>query len=335
MLMIPFKTIIKVLINTALGLILVLIWLRFVNIQEVLTTLSRVELEKVIPIYIFTIISLLIRSFRLKLLLSKIKKIKFLDLFFLNGAGLMINFLIPIRAGEIAKGVYLHSQYDLPFGKSLVWIFIDRLIDFLVVIILAAVFFLIIPTKLPNNFPITLSAAFAVFTGIVYLMVYQTNLARKLFRFLSHLLIFSIIKRYFERIYEFFLDAFSILKRKPIETFILLITTSIAYLSESFIWYFAFLAIGSKQEILNMYLGQLLSALTYLVPAAPGYIGSAEASGLLIFSGVFGIEPNLASSMVVLFHVTTAIFVIVFGIISVYSLNLDLREIFRKVLNRK
>ena len=83
-----------------------------------------------------------------------------------------------------------------------------------------------------------------------------------------------------------------------------------------------------------MYLGQLLSALTYLIPAAPGYIGSAEASGLLIFSGIFGINTNLASSMTVLFHIASGVFVLFYGLISVFSLKLDLRLILKKALKK-
>ncbi|TSC65404.1 MAG: Uncharacterized protein CEO21_422, partial [Microgenomates group bacterium Gr01-1014_80] len=119
------------------------------------------------------------------------------------------------------------------------------------------------------------------------------------------------------------------------ELSLLFLATILAYGADAAVWYFTFSAIGAPQEYIKLYLGQLLSALTYLVPAAPGYVGSAEASGLLIFSGVFGIEPNLASAMTVLFHVATTIFVLTFGIISIYFLKINLREILSKVLRKK
>ena len=110
--------------------------------------------------------------------------------------------------------------------------------------------------------------------------------------------------------------------------------TVLAYAADAAIWYFSFMALGVNMSFLKMYLGQLLSALTYLVPAAPGYVGSAEASGLLILSGVFGIQANLASAMIVLLHITSALFVLIFGLISIYSLKIKVGTLLKRVLKR-
>lgn len=333
--MLSTKTIVKIIFNTALGVILIAVWLQFVNIRDILSTLSKVNIITILPVVICLFLSSAIRAVRLKIFLSGVKKIAILDLIFLNGFATMLNFLIPIRGGEIAKGVYLNNQYGLPLAKSLVWIFLDRFIDFLVVLILASILFFIIPTSLNITFIIIIIIIFLAGIILTYYMIYKVNLARKIFKYLTNLLIVNSIKLYFERIYNFFLDSFSILKRKPAELLALVLFTVLAYAADAGIWYFTFFSLGASQEYLKMYLGQLLSALTYLIPSAPGYVGSAEASGLLIFSGVFGIEPNLASAMTVLFHVILAIFVISFGIISVYFLKIDLGSILRRIFRKE
>lgn len=337
----PSKSIfLKIAINTGIGIFLILVWLRFVNFNEILVTLSRVDKFVLLPIILFMLVSPVIRAFRLKVFLKPIQKISFKDLIFLNGVAMMLNFLIPIRGGEIAKGVYLHSNYKLPFGKSLVWIFLDRFIDFLVVLVAAAILLFIIPlninfnTKYQASLIIIITIITIIFIILVYLMVYKVVFAKKLLEFLSHLLIVRPIIIYFYRISNYFLDSFKILKRSPKDLLTLFALTVLAYAADGAIWFFTFLAIGSFQDFFKMYLAQILSALTYLVPAAPGYVGSAEASGLLIFSGVLGINPNLASAMIVLFHMVTIIFVIVFGVTSIYFLKIDLRLIFNKILKR-
>lgn len=165
-------------------------------------------------------------------------------------------------------------------------------------------------------------------------MIFQIEFSQKIVKFLKYLLIINSIKIYFVRLTDFFLDSFKILRRSTKDLSVLVFLTIFAYGADAFIWYFTFLALNHPQDYFKMYLGQLLSALTYLIPAAPGYIGSAEASGLLIFTGVFGIEVNLASSMVVLFHILTVLFIICFGITSVYFLKLDLGEILGKVFRK-
>lgn len=332
----------KIIFNTILGLVLIAIWLKFVDIREILATLSKVNLLLLVPVFFFMLLSPVIRAVRLKIFLSEIKKIALLDLIFLTGVAQMLNFFIPIRAGEVAKGVYLNTNYGLHLGKSVVWVFLDRFVDFLVVLLLATVLLVAIPSALnitfiTEGYSLLITFITIIFLGalfLTYLMVFQITFAQKLFKFLSHLLIEKHIKLYFERVYTFFLESFTVLRRHPKDLALLAVITVLAYAADAAIWYFTFISLGVTQDYLKMYLGQILSALTYLIPAAPGYVGSAEASGTLILSGVFGIDTNLASAMIVLFHISSALFVLIFGLISVFSLRIDLGLILKKALNR-
>lgn len=324
----------KIIFNAILGLVLIFIWSRFVDLNQILLTLKKVNLIYLLPLMLFMFLSPSIRAVRLKIFLSEIKKIKLLDLVFLNGAAMMLNFFIPVRAGEVLKGVYLNTNYNLPLGKSVIWIFIDRFVDFLAVLILTALLFFIVPTGLNINFILIVSAIFLGAILLTYLIIFQANFAKILFNFLKALLIINSIKIYFERLTNFILESFSILKRHPRDLSLMVGITILAYGADAAVWYISFLALGVNPGFLKMYLGQLLSALTYLVPAAPGYVGSAEASGLLILSGVFKIQPNLASAMIVLFHIVIAVFILIFGLISIYSLKINLGVVWKRVFKK-
>ena len=328
------STIIKILINTLIGLALIFIWMRFVDIGQIINTISKIRPIYLLLVSAFIFLSLVIRALRLRVFLAPYKKVLFKDLVFLNGVALMLNFLIPIRAGDIAKGVYLGSRYDLPVGRSLVWIFLDRFIDFIVTLVLGSLLLTVVANQLPQNFTLILVTVSLALLSVVYLMVFQVRLAGLVFGFFKNFLILNSLKRYFTNIYDFFLDSFQILKRTPQDLFLLFFITVLAYASDAFVWYFTFYAIGQIQDYFRLYLAQLLSSLIYLIPAAPGYVGSAEASGLLVFTGVFGIDANLASSMTVLFHITLAVFVLVFGIISVYFLKFDVSGVLKKVFRK-
>ena len=160
----------KILFNTILGLILIFIWSRFVDLKQIFLILSEANLSLLAPVVLFMFISPLIRAIRLQIFLAEIKKIRLLDLIFLNGAAQILNFFIPIRAGEILKGVYLNGKYDLPLGKSVIWIFMDRFVDFLAVLVLATVLFFVVPTSLSIKFIIVndytnFSPLFNIFDG--------------------------------------------------------------------------------------------------------------------------------------------------------------------------
>ncbi|MDO8573880.1 MAG: lysylphosphatidylglycerol synthase transmembrane domain-containing protein [Candidatus Daviesbacteria bacterium] len=325
---------IKVLFNTALGIVLIFIWSRFVNIGEIFSAISKVNLFFLVPILFFMLLSPVLRAVRLKVFLAEVTKIKLLDLIYLNGAAMMLNFFIPIRAGEVLKGIYLNTNYNLPLGKSVIWIFIDRFVDFLAVLFLASVLFFVVPTALNIMFITVIIIILFIVLSLTYLVVFQSTFARKMFSFLRYFLVVNHIKIYFDSFSNFILEAFAILNRHPKDLILMMGITFLAYAVDAAVWYFTFIALGANQAYLKMYLGQLLSALTYLVPAAPGYVGSAEASGLLILSGVFGIEANLASAMTVLFHILSAIFVLIFGIVSIYFLKINVGTLLKKVLKR-
>jgi uncharacterized protein (TIRG00374 family) len=105
--------------------------------------------------------------------------------------------------------------------------------------------------------------------------------------------------------------------------------TVLAYAADAAIFYYLAKAARIDLSFLEAYLSQLLSALTYLIPAAPGYVGSAEASGLLVFSGILGIEVTQASILTVLFHIIMALWIVSFGIISLYFLKINPSSIFK------
>jgi uncharacterized protein (TIRG00374 family) len=332
--MISKSTLLKIAFNTILGVVLVFIWLKFVNIQEILGTLSKVQPISIVPILLVMLISPALRAYRLKYLLAPYKKIALKDLFYLNGVAMMLSFFIPIRAGELAKGVYLNKAYGMPIGKSIIWMFLDRFIDFLVVLVLSAILLTLIPTNIPVDVIYLIIIGVIAIVIFFYLAVYKVTSAREILKLLSHLLIVKNIKIYFERIYNFFLDSFGILKRSFKDWIILGSLSILAYAADAAIWYFSFLALNSPQNFITMYLGQLLSALTYLIPAPPGYVGLAEASGLVVFSQILGINANLASAMVVLFHVLTVIFVLGYGLVSVYQLKINLGETLGRIFRR-
>ena len=189
--------VIKILLNTFLGLVLIIIWSRFVNLGEIFQTISKVSLLGLMPVFLFMLASSVIRAIRLQFFLSEIKKISLLDLIYLNGASQMLNFLIPIRMGEIAKGVYLNTKYGLHLGKSVVWVFLDRFVDFLAVLALASLLLVIIPTSLSITIITIIIVILAFALALTYLAVFQTDFSKKLVQILMPLLIEKHIKIYF------------------------------------------------------------------------------------------------------------------------------------------
>lgn len=324
------KILARVAINTTIGLALILLWLKLVDVGAVAQKLGEVSLSVVIPFLLFFTLANLLRAVRLKILLKEFR-LPLINLYFLNHLAQLFSYTIPLRIGELSKAVYLANQLQLPFGRSVIWIFLDRFLDFWLVLIIAAVLMIGIPTRLPANFQQILAIIIALVTLAVGLIVWSPYLAKKLAQLVSHLLIFGWLKKYFVQISHFLIDASSLLRRNFVETVHLIGLTILALVADAFVWYFLFEAVGLPVAFLKLWLGSLLSMLTYLIPAAPGYVGSAEASGLAVFSYGLGLDATLTSAATVLQHILTLVAVLILGLISLYLLKFDLKLVWQKL----
>lgn len=328
--MLSTKNIIKILLNTILGILLVFLWSKFVDLGEIFTTLARVDLRFVVAFFGFFVLSGVLRGLRLKLLLKQYK-IPTRDVIPLIFLGQFLNFVIPIRAGEIAKGVYLSKNYTLPFSKTLTWIFIDRFLDFWVVLLTSGVLLFIIPTNFGSNFRLIVGLAFAGFSIAAVLAILSQNLARSLVARFSKFLYFTKFQKFFSSFCLSIIDSFSVLKRGKKDSFGLILLTVLATISDGLIWVVLFLSLQSNFGFLKPLLGNSLWALSFLVPAAPGYVGSLEASSLAVFSFALGLPVNIVSAATVLNHILTLVAVLILGVGSIYFLKFDLSSVWKKL----
>ena len=78
----------------------------------------------------------------------------------------------------------------------------------------------------------------------------------------------------------------------------------------------------------------MLNSLTFLIPAAPGYVGSAEAAGLAVFNLGLGFEKTGVAAATLLYHAFVLIFMLIFGLLGLYFLKFDLRKVWTKITNR-
>lgn len=289
------KNLIRIGINSFLGIVLIFVWSRFVDLGQIVKILQTVNPIFVASFVFFFGLAGVLRGIRLKFLLNKYH-LPTKDVIMLTYLAQFLSFMIPLRIGEISKGVYLHSQFDISLKKAVFWVFFDRFLDFLTIIFSIAVLAQFIPTILPAKFlPILL----AILVGCIVAFIVTNFIVKQGFLKLLGLLIYT--------------------------GFILVV--------DGMIWWSAFAALGTNLGVFKSMLGNGLSALTFLIPSAPGYVGSAEASGLAVFGGVLGMEANLASAATVLMHIIVTVCLLMFGLVSLYLLKFDLKHVWKKILN--
>lgn len=324
------NVLVKILINTALGFVLIFIWSRFINLEEVFKTLKTADLKFIFLFFFLFFISGTLRAFRFKLLLSRYQ-LPWKDLTMLHFLSQFLSFMIPIRAGEITKSVYLTSQYNLPLAKTVVWVFIDRFLDLFVVLFFIATLLFFIPNGLPEQVTKGIFIALLIMFIVMIFLVKSQTVLKKIATFLSKFLIVDSIKSRFISLSHSIIEGGEILQHSPKTLFSVAGLSFLVVFLDSLIWFFIYQAFGYPLHILQSILANSMTALGYLIPAAPGYVGSTEAGALAVFGGVLGIEANLVSAAAVFFHILTILAVMIFGVGSLYFLKFDLKMVWKKI----
>jgi uncharacterized protein (TIRG00374 family) len=328
------SNLIKILINSSIGGILIFVWLKLVNLEDILHTLREADFKLLLLLVLTFLGATILRAWRLQILLRQYP-LRLKKLVSLNFLSQFLSFIIPIRAGEIAKSIYLHTHVDIPLNRVVIWILIDRFLDFWTVLLLLLVTFPLINLALPIEVYWVIISAFLGFTFAAIVILISASRARKLLEKFIFVFYFNRIKQIILKIADQIIDGFSLVRQNITDLPRLICITIFALSLEALAWWIVFYSLGIKIAPLDTLFTSLLSMLTFIVPSAPGYIGSAEGYGLAVFGGVLGLDPNVASAGVVLYHLVTIVLLPAFGIYGLYSLKFNLKLVWAKLRREK
>jgi len=321
------------LIGIIIGIVFLILWLRIVDWSEFFDYLRNFELKKVLIFSIFYLLAYFLRSLRWKIILNPIKSINLWQIYLIFMQGVLINFLIPIRAGELTKSFILKVKYKIRVSDSLPTIFIDKLMDmFPIVLILVSI--PLFSLRLNNMIFFIIVLLFLIFIILLVFLYFAVNHRVKAHNLITKLL--SIFpSRYRSKIegsFQNFIVGMSIMQKRTRDSMIVFFLTFLALISEALYIYIVFLSFGASASYQIILFGYTLMNLTYILPTPPGQIGSNQFMWVLIFSFALGINENLTSAAVTFSHLLTTILIMLIGIISFLALKINFREL---VINNK
>ncbi|MDA3813004.1 MAG: lysylphosphatidylglycerol synthase transmembrane domain-containing protein [Candidatus Cloacimonetes bacterium] len=315
-------------VGIALGAIFLVAWIRIVDWQEFLSYFHEFDLKMVLIFSLFYVLAYFLRSLRWRIILKPIYRMGLMESFSIFMSGMLINYLIPIRAGEIAKSVILKTKEKVKISDSLPSIFIDKLTD-LFPIIFIMILIPLVSVKLNSALYIIISLLFFIFLLFIGFLFFAVNHKTKAIRILTFILRF-LPKKYrkiFEGFFINFVDGMAIMSGRFAENCLVYLLTLLAVFSEAIYIYAVFRAFGSDVSYIKILFGYTLMNLTYILPTPPAQIGSNQFMWVLIFSFALGVNENLTSAAVTFSHLLTSIWIFLIGGISLIALKINLNQL--------
>ena len=325
----------NIIIGIVVGLILLVACFMLVDVNEIVEYLSKLNIYHVILFSLLYILAYFIRSFRWRLILKPIYKMKISESFLYFMAGMLLNYLIPIRAGEIAKSLFLKKNEDIKISKSLPSIFIDKLTDLFPIIIII-VLIPILSITIGKTLTWIIVAILIMYAIFMFILIFSMKSSENMHKVLVKLSFFFPYKYKIrlEDFYKSFIKGMGLLKGRRKDTIHVYFLTILAVLSESLFVFLVFRSLGINNiGFVKILFGYTLMNLTYILPTPPAQIGSNEFMWVVIFSLALGVNNNLTGAAVTIVHLLTTLIIVGIGTISFSAIGLKFGDVLKKNIN--
>jgi uncharacterized protein (TIRG00374 family) len=130
----------KTILGVAFSAIFLFLAFRAVRLGELIEAFKSTDYLYALPAMLLMIVSLWIRAFRWRFLLSPVKVIGVRSLFYAVGVGSMVNITFPARLGEVVRAHAIGTKEQISRSASFATIVVERVFDGF-----ALLFFLMIP----------------------------------------------------------------------------------------------------------------------------------------------------------------------------------------------
>ena len=320
--------------QTLLGAGLLAAWLWIVDLEAVAATLRTAQWGFVVLAVGVALISSGIRALRWRMVLRPIATVPRLDVWLISLASSLINFVVPIRSGEIARGFFLKRRHSVPISASLPTVVVDRSFDLLALLVIGAIGVLS-GLRIQGSLSIILAMAAGLFVGFgtfVVLAIFWQERLMRVAEWAVPRFVGENLRNRLLGILKGIMIGFTAIGRQPRSLIPIIGLTFIAALLDAGVFYLLFVSVGNPVPPMVALTGYAFFALTFIVPGAPGYIGSMEAFGSLVFGGALGIPQAASASVVLIFHALSALILGIFGGIAIWTLGFRPSSAFRSIV---
>ena len=276
------------------------IWLAFrkVDWEGLRNSLTTANYFYLLPIIALTILTYVIRAWRWKYLLLRIKEIRVYNLFVVTIIGFMANNILPARLGEFVKAYALARKEDLGTSLSLATIVMERIFDVFFLLIYAV---LILPMLRSQEWLLYLLLLINVVSlTAVILLKLKTPLLLRLIR--------SLLSRFpakwVDRVVGV-VDSFSSGLR-VLGSWKDVVIASILSLA---LWgtvvitiYLAFIAFDMDLPVLAAVVVMVILMLGKALPSSPGFVGTFQFFASIGLIEIFSVPKDLALSFSIVYH---------------------------------
>jgi uncharacterized protein (TIRG00374 family) len=320
----------KVTIGLLVGIGLLFLVAKVVDIPSTMTIL-REKLTTPIGIMLALLsgvaflLAFCIRGIRWKLFLNPLGQVSVIKAIQLFLVGIFLNFLLPIRGGEVAKSLMLKRIAGIPISQSLPTVAMDKALDLMPALFIMAIVPLL-GVAMDIKLWLVLGLVGSLLIGLIFflaLAAWKRNAAIALLQRMTGILPKSFAQK-IEGFATGFVDSLLAGASQPKIFIPAVLLTIVAVIFDGLFAMLAFWTVGEPISFGTAIFGYTVYNMFYILPTPPGQVGSNEAIGLLVFYGLLHLNAHHVTAMFLFSHPWAALLMCVSGMTCLSSLGLTI-----------
>lgn len=289
-------------LGVSISAILLYFSLRGLELEAVWESIKQANFWWLLPGIAAYFIAVAVRTWRWSYLLRPFKRVPFGGLYETVVIGYMGNNVYPARAGELVRSYVLRRDNGVPMAFSLATIFLERLIDGIVMVAFVLIGLPNVP-GLPTaarDIVLIAAGAFTVAVAVFFWMALAPSTAERIAAFVIARLVPHRLQAPLQTFANRFVQGARSLSR-PTDLAAIVFSTALAWLIETVKYWFVMHAFSLNLPFTDLMLLNGVSNLFTIIPSGPGYVGTFDAAGIGILTAL-GVKQELATSYTLVLH---------------------------------
>ena len=318
----------KLLFGIAIGVFLVYLSFKGVNLRGIADGLKEAKLSCIPPVLFLLVSIQILRSYRWGIIMKPLKDIDQFSLFSVTSVGFLAVVAIPARIGELARPYLISTKAGISMSSAVGTVLVERVFDGLIV--LAAFFVVVLFTPLPP-WLIKGSLVFLfvtlVFLSLMILLIFRKGAALNLLAPLLH----RLPERWHLRLADLIdnlIDGFKIIPHRR-SMYYLAFLSVVIWVTDAAAMYILFFAFGFDLPLSAAFVLMVIIILGIAIPAAPGFVGNWHFFCVLGL-GLFGIDKTAALTYAIVLHFLSVGVIVILGLVFLPFNRFSLSDIRRR-----
>jgi dolichol-phosphate mannosyltransferase len=309
------------------GAILIVAFVQLVDMGAVYARLSNLNIGFALLCSVPFLGAYVVRALRWRLLLRP-DEVSVPRAIAVYQVATFLNWLLPVRGGELAKSLLLRRSNGIPVSRSLATVTMDKAMDLVPAVALIAVLPFAGLQLSGSLWALLVSALAVVVLGslVLVLAAWRRDLALSVLTRPVARVLPSAARQRVEPFIVQFVDTLRALVRQPRRLAVAAVYTAVAVALDALFCLLAFRAVGVSVSLPVVLYGYTFFNLAFILPTLPGQVGSNELIGLLIFAGLFGVDSAGVGAMFLFSHPWNAVLLTLSALVCLGVMGLSLRS---------